>query len=236
MCFCFTSNEICHFPSVKRLHLQNGLLIFPKKETHSETQSWKSSRMFDEKSYHDNGKLWKSSRILRVNPIFFISLSVFLIFSMSFIFTIAFVRFSFFMFFHCSFIVLSLSFIVFHCLSLSFIVFHCLSLSFIVFHCLFLCWVLKILRFFGAPISLRLLLTILLQTNQFLGPSREVQLWALLFLVFLFVLPLFVFFLASDFFISHFFISSLSHFLIFFIFQFFFIFSFLKVLISFSFS
>ena len=46
--FCFTSNENCHFSSEKRL-LQNGLLIFLGKETHSETKSWKSSRILTKK-------------------------------------------------------------------------------------------------------------------------------------------------------------------------------------------
>ena len=74
----------------------------------------------DEKSYHDNGKPWKSSKILRVNPNFFISLSVFIIFSILsfftfFIFLFLFLSWFFhgsFTFFHGSFILLSSSFMV----------------------------------------------------------------------------------------------------------------------------
>ena len=66
----------------KTLTPQNGLLIFLGKETHSETKSWKSSRIFNEKSYNNIGKPWKSSRILRVKPNFFI-FSLFIIFSFS---------------------------------------------------------------------------------------------------------------------------------------------------------
>ena len=40
VCFCFTSNENCHFSSEKTVTPQNGLLIFLGKETHSETKSW----------------------------------------------------------------------------------------------------------------------------------------------------------------------------------------------------
>ena len=57
----------------KTVRPQNWLLIFFWKETHSETQSWKPSRI-STKSYNNNGKSWKSSRILRVKPNFFIFL------------------------------------------------------------------------------------------------------------------------------------------------------------------
>ena len=104
------------------------LLIFLWKETHSETKSW------------------KSSRILRVNPCFFIFLSFFIIFlhfpSCSFMFFH--VLSCSFMFFHvlsCSFMffhVLSCSFMFFHFLSCSFMFFHVLSFSFMFFHCSFI--------------------------------------------------------------------------------------------------
>ena len=58
---------------------QNGLLIFLRKETHSETKPWKSSRISTKKSYNNNnGKPKKLSMILRVNPNFFIFLSFFI--------------------------------------------------------------------------------------------------------------------------------------------------------------
>ena len=99
--------KIVTFLRKKRLHPQNGLFIFLGKETHSETKSWKSSRILTKKSYKNNGKPWKSSRILRVNPNFFI-FSLFIIFCF-----FRFFSFSsfFFIFFHFSFFFfLSLSF------------------------------------------------------------------------------------------------------------------------------
>ena len=88
MCFCFTSNENCHFSSEKTVTSQNGLLIFHGKETHSETKSWKSLRILTKKSYNNSGKPWKSSRILRVNPIFLIFSFIFSSFHFSsFLFT-----------------------------------------------------------------------------------------------------------------------------------------------------
>ena len=147
---------------------------------------------FDERCYNNNGKPWKSSRILRVNPFFhfsfffhsftpfffvfffhfsiFFHVSIFSIFSFSFIF-FHFLSFSF-MFFHfhllsCSFMffhVLSFSFIFFHFLSFSIISIHFLSFSFIFFHFLSFSLSLlgaQILIFFWASISLRFLLTIL---------------------------------------------------------------------------
>ena len=72
----------------KTIASQNGLLIFFGKETHSETKSW------------------KSSRILRVNP-FFIFISFFIIFLHFFLFSFfifsfffIFLFFSFFSFFY----------------------------------------------------------------------------------------------------------------------------------------
>ena len=50
----------------KMVTLQNGLLIFLGKETHSETKIMDIFEDFDEKSYNNNGKPLKSSRILRV--------------------------------------------------------------------------------------------------------------------------------------------------------------------------
>ena len=112
--FCFTSNENCHFSSEKTITPQNGLLIFLGKETHSETKSW------------------KSSRILRVNPNFFIFLSFFIIFLLFFSFFI-FSFFSFFHFFHLFhfFHFSFFHFFIFHFPSFSFIFFHVRSCSFI---------------------------------------------------------------------------------------------------------
>ena len=61
---------------------KNRLLIFFGK-THSDTKSWKLSRISMKKSYNNNGKHLKSYRILRVKPIFFIFLhfpSIFIVF------------------------------------------------------------------------------------------------------------------------------------------------------------
>ena len=55
MCFCFTSNENCHFSLEKTVTPQNGLLTFLGKSTHSGTISWEIVEDFDEKSYNDNG-------------------------------------------------------------------------------------------------------------------------------------------------------------------------------------
>ena len=102
----------------------NGLFIFLGKKTHSETKSWKSSRILTEKVNNNNGKPWKSSRILRVIRNFFIifqhfsfSFHFFIFsfsnFSFSFIFFVFFnsLSFSFFLFpslfSHCSLVVLS---------------------------------------------------------------------------------------------------------------------------------
>ena len=67
---------------------------------------------FDEKSYNNNGKPQKSSRILRVNPNFFIFLSLFIIFlHFAFFFIISFfLHFSscFFIFHFFSFVFLFL--------------------------------------------------------------------------------------------------------------------------------
>ena len=114
MCFCFTSNDNCHLLFFgKTVRPQNGLLIFLGKETHSETNSW------------------KSSRILRLNPNVFIFLS-FIIISLHFIFFI----FSFFhvlpFFLFCFlflFLFFSFSIIFYHFLSFSFIFFHFLSFA-----------------------------------------------------------------------------------------------------------
>ena len=82
----------------------------------------------DEKSYNNNGKPWKSLRILRVNPMFFIFLSFFIIFIHFFVFFF-FLFFSFFIFHFFIFHFFS----IFHFSSL-FKFFHFLSCSFIFFH------------------------------------------------------------------------------------------------------
>ena len=99
---------------------------------------------FDEKSYNNNGKPWKSSRILRVNPIFFIFLSFFILSFFSFFLSFIFFHVLSFSFIFFYFHFLSFSFIFFHFLSFSKFVFHFLSFSFIFFHFLCLWFVLKI--------------------------------------------------------------------------------------------
>ena len=186
---------------------QNGLLIFLWKETHSETKSWKSSRILT-KSYNNNGKPWKSSRILRVNPIFsffFLFSSFFSIFCFSSFFHF----FHFYNFFH--FLFLSLSFMF-----LSFF-FDFLSFSFIFFHFSVFVGCSKSDFFLGLNF-----VTISLDSsyvkNQFGGISRVVIGWYPLGPSFpffpTFFLPFFVFFLA--FYFSFFLIlCSFLHFLIF---------------------
>ena len=171
----------------KTLTPQNGLLIFPGKETHSETKSWKSPRILTTKSYNNNGKSWKSSRILRVNPFFSI-------FHFSF----------FFIFFH----FLSFSFIFFHFLSLSFIFFHFLSFS------LSLLGAQNLIFFLGLNF-VTISLDSSYVKNQFLGPSRGVPHWTLFsFCSYFFFSPVFLsFFLLLIFSIFLFFCSFL-HFLI----------------------
>ena len=122
---------------------------------------------FDDKSYNNNGKPLRSSRILRVNPNFFIFLSVFIMFLHFFVFFFFFILsfssffsifsffpfFSFFSFFSFSpFFIFFQFFIFLHFLSSSFIVFHFLSFSFIFFHFhfFFFCRGLKILFFSGS--------------------------------------------------------------------------------------
>ena len=77
--FCFTSNEIFHFSSEKRVH--------PKRvvDFHRERDTFRNKIMeivedFEEKSYNNNCEPWKSSRMLRVKPSFIIFLSFFIIF------------------------------------------------------------------------------------------------------------------------------------------------------------
>ena len=94
---------------------QNELLVFLGKETHSETKSW------------------KSSRILRVSPNFFIFLSFFIIFSPFLHLSI----FSFFIFHFFHFIIFFIfHFIIFfivHFFTVHFFIFHFLSCFFIFF-------------------------------------------------------------------------------------------------------
>ena len=112
MYFCFKSNENCHFSFGKTVTTQNGLLIFLGKETHSETKSW------------------KSSRILRVNSNFFI-FSFFHIFPF-FHFSSFFISFFLFLslsFFFCHFHSFSIMFF----LSFFFFFFFCFFFSFVFF-------------------------------------------------------------------------------------------------------
>ena len=223
---------------------QNGLFIFLKKETHSETKSWKSSRILTKKSYNNNLKPWKSLRILRVNPFFHFSF-FFHHFSMFFVFFSFCSFFSFFSFFH--FIIfsifnfsfffhfLSFSFMFFHVLSFSFIFFHVLSCSFMFFHVLSCS-----MSFFPFFLSFSFILFSFLlfhfsllgaQNLIFFGPSISIRF--LLTVVFkknplgrrflfstLFFLPFFVFFLVFFFFCSFLqFLIYLMFFIFFFIFS-----------------
>ena len=142
---------------------QNGLLIFLGKETHSETKSWKSSRILTNKNYNDNGKPWKSSRILRVNPNFLIFLSLFNIF----------LHFSHFFIFH--------FFILFHFISFSVMFFVFLFLFLFLF--LFFFFLFLFLFVGGAQILIFFLgfnfVTISFHISykkNFFGPSRGVPL------------------------------------------------------------
>ena len=97
--------------------LPKRVVDFPRKETHSETKSLKSSRIWTKKSNNNNsGKPWKSSRIFRVKPKLFI-------FSLFFIFFI----FSFLSFFHFS------SFFLFFFISIHFSSFLFIFLVFFLF-------------------------------------------------------------------------------------------------------
>ena len=121
MCFGFTPNEIVTF-LWKKGEIPKRVVDFLGKETHSETKSWKSSRISTKKSYNNNGKPWKSSRILRVKTIF--SLFIF--------------RFLFqFLYFSCSsFHSFSSFFFIFYLFSVISMFFHFLSfLSFFSFTC-----------------------------------------------------------------------------------------------------
>ena len=110
------------------------------------------------KETHSETKSWKSSRILSVNPKFFIFLFFFSSFFSFFFHHFSFI-FSFFHFFHFfhffnfsfSFHFLSFSFVFFHFLSFSFMFFHVLVFLFffIFFHCFFLLFFLLVLLFFS---------------------------------------------------------------------------------------
>ena len=158
MCFCFTSNEKCHFSSEKRLPPKTSC-DFPRERDTFRNKSMEIVEDFDEKSYNNNnGKSWKSSRILRVNPFFhffFLFSSFFLHFSVFFhlSFFSFFTFFHFFIFFHSPipsnfhppsppifhfspffYHFLSFSLIFCHFLSFSFNFCHFLSFSFIFSH------------------------------------------------------------------------------------------------------
>ena len=125
MCFCFTSNENCHFSSEKRL-LPKWVVDFPRERDTFRNKIMEIVEDFDEKSYN-NGESWKSSRILRVNPFF----------SFFFLFSSFFSLFSFFHFFS-----------IFHFSSFSFNFFHFHSFSFIFFHFLSFCFIFFNFSFF----------------------------------------------------------------------------------------
>ena len=91
----------------KNADLPKRVVDFPMERDTLKNKIMEIVEDFDEKSYNNNGKPWKSSRILRLNPIFFISL-----------------------FFHH----FSLFFTCFHFLSFSFIFFHFPSFSVIFSH------------------------------------------------------------------------------------------------------
>ena len=111
-------------------------------------------------STHSETQSWKSSRILLVNPNLFLfhHLSLFFIFSIFHVLSFSFIFFVFcFFFFFVFSLSLQFSLTFFHCISLSFTVFHCLSFSFIFFHFIFFIWVLKIC-FFGPTFLLTVLM------------------------------------------------------------------------------
>ena len=113
----------------KTITPQNGLLIFLWKETHSETKSWKSSKILTKKvtttTVNHGNRRGFSVWILCFHFSFFFH--HFFIFLFSFIFFHFFSFFHFFNFFH----FLSFSFIFLHFPSFSFIFLHFLSFSFI---------------------------------------------------------------------------------------------------------
>ena len=121
MCFCFTSNENCHFSSEKPCDHPKCFVDFLLEKDTFRNKFMEIVEDFDEKSYTNNGKPWKSSRILRVKQNFFI-FSLFIMFLHFFIVHYVSSFFHFFIFFH--FLSFSLSFFflfLFHFLSFSFI-------------------------------------------------------------------------------------------------------------------
>ena len=145
MCFCFTSNENCHFSSEKRLHPKTGLLIFLGKEKHIPKQNHGTCRGFLTKKVTTTtvnpGNRRGFCVCIHISPFF---LSFFMIFLYFFVFFFIFIfafflHFSFFLhFFIFSFFIflyfLSCSSIFFHFLTFSFIFLHFPSFSFIFFH------------------------------------------------------------------------------------------------------
>ena len=122
---------------------------------------------FDEKSYNNNGKQWKSSRILRVKSKvlhFSFFFHIFLHFSLFFIFPFSFfsicIIFSFFHFSCFGIFPFFCSFSFFHVLSFSLFFFFLLLFHFLSFSFIFLGA--QNVTCFGASISLRFLLTLVL--------------------------------------------------------------------------
>ena len=91
MCFCFTSNENCHFSSEKNGETAKRVVDFPLERDTFRNKIMEFVEDFDEKSYNNNGKAWKSSRI-------FVCESKFLDFSFFFHHFSSFFHFSFFFF------------------------------------------------------------------------------------------------------------------------------------------
>ena len=196
MCFCFTSNENCHFSSEKRLLPQNGVLIFLGKETHSETKSWKSSRILTKKvttTTVNPGNRRGFCVSIQISSFFFLFSSFFFIFSFFSSFFHFFICFQFFLFliFFMFFIFFIFSFFHFSSFSLVFYHFHSFSFIFIFFvGC-------SESDFFLSLNFVTISLDNSYVKNQFLGPSREVPLWALFsFFSTLFFSRFLVFFLA----------------------------------------
>ena len=171
--FCFTSNENCHFSSEKRDTAKRVVDFLRERDTFRNT-IMEIVEDFDEKSYNNNDKSWKSSRILRVNPncfiflpffnfSFFPSFPFFSLFFLSFP-PFLFLIFSFFSILHFSLKIFSFIFFHFLCL-FSFFFSHVLSCSLMFPHVLSFSLSLlgaQNLFFFGASISLRFLLTVLM--------------------------------------------------------------------------
>ena len=160
------------------------MLIFLGKETHSETTSWKSSRISTKKvttttvNPGNRRDFACESKFLHFSSCFHHCSSFFSFFSFSFFFPfflrLFFHFFHFFRFFFCFFFSFFLIFLQVSSFSFSVIVFLFLSCSFFFFFCFFFFFFLSGAQnlLFRASISSRFLSTFYLKKKQFFGPSR----------------------------------------------------------------